>query len=296
MTSKALKGMKAKHNLIELNKNNKLKGKINIIKINNNIKIKKKVIIQPKPSPNNNNNKIIINNNEYKNLNDNEMNNLEYEMARKFDKRTFFQYYASLLKRKQLILFAISPINDYNLIVAKISLLLLSFSLYFTINGFFFSDKTMNKINKDNGAYDIIFQIPQMIYSTLITTLINMILRQLSLSEKQILSIKVEKNYLKAQKVSKAIAKCIKIKLIVFFFLSLLFMAFFWYFISCFCAVYTNTQIILISDTLISFSLSMLYPFGLNLIPGMFRIPALRSKKNDKSCLYKISVYISLIL
>ena len=52
---------------------------------------------------------------------------------------------------------------------------------------------------------------------------------------------------------------------------------------------------ILINDTLISFGLSMLYPFGLNLLPGFFRIPALRSKKKDKKCLYTLSTYIALI-
>ena len=56
-------------------------------------------------------------------------------------------------------------------------------------------------------------------------------------------------------------------------------MAFFWYFISAFCSVYKNTQIILIKDTLISFTISMIYPFGLNLLPGMFRIPSLRDEK-----------------
>ena len=72
-------------------------------------------------------------------------------------------------------------------------------------------------------------------------------------------------------------------------------MLFFWYFISCFCAVYKNTQIILFKDTLISFGLSMLYPFGLNLLPGMFRIPALRAEKKDKMCLYNFSQYVALI-
>ena len=72
-------------------------------------------------------------------------------------------------------------------------------------------------------------------------------------------------------------------------------MAFFWYFISCFCAVYKNTQTILIKDTLISFALSMSYPFGLNLLPGMFRIPALRATNKDKKCLYKVSGLIALI-
>ena len=70
-------------------------------------------------------------------------------------------------------------------------------------------------------------------------------------------------------------------------------MGFFWYYVACFCAVYKNTQKILIEDTLISFSISMLYPIGLNLIPGIFRIPALREPNKNKKCLYKLSVYVS---
>ena len=230
-----------------------------------------------------------------RNLNDEELNSLEYELAIIIDKRTYFQYYFSLLKKKQLILFAFLPSNDYNLVVIKIALLLLSFSLYFTVNGFFFSDKTMNKINEDKGAFDILFQIPQILYSSLISSVINIILKQLSLSERQILSIKQEKNFKVAQKKSNQIRKYIKIKLAIFFIFSLLLILFFWYFISSFCAVYKNTQMILIKDTLISFGLSMLYPFGLNLIPGMFRIPALRAVKKDKKTLYKFSRIVALI-
>ena len=119
-----------------------------------------------------------------KELNDEELNDLEYELAILIDKRTYFQYYNSLIKKKHLILFTFYPANDYNLIAVKISLLLLSFSLYFTINGFFFSDSTMNKINEDKGAYNIIYQLPQILYSTIISAIINVILKRLSLSEK----------------------------------------------------------------------------------------------------------------
>ena len=73
-------------------------------------------------------------------LNDLEMDMLDYKKALKIDKRTYFQYYFSLLKKKHLILFAFYPNNDYNLVPLKISLFLLAFSLYFTMNGFFFSD------------------------------------------------------------------------------------------------------------------------------------------------------------
>ncbi len=86
--------------------------------------------------------------------------------------------------------------------------------------------------------------------------------------------------------------KCLKIKFILFFILNFLFLIIFWYYISCFCAIYKNTQFYLIKDTLVSFGLSLLYPVGLCLIPGIFRIPSLRASKQDKECIYKLSIII----
>ena len=147
----------------------------------------------------------------------------------------------------------------------------------------------------NNGAYGLINRLPQMIYSTLVSTVINMILKKLSLSERNILEIKEEKEYLRALEKSKSTESILKLKFSLFFIISFLLMLFFWYFISCFCAVFINTQIILIKDTLISFGLSMIYPFGYNLLPGIFRIPALRKKDSNKECIYKFGQVLSLI-
>ena len=235
------------------------------------------------------------NNPNYKNLNDEELNSLEYDVAIIIDKRTYFQYYWSLLKKKQLFLFTFIPTNDYNLFSVKMALFIISFSLYFTINGFFFNDSTMHKVYIDNGAFNLIYQVPQILYSSIISAIINIILKQLSLSEKNILELKNEKDLKKAIKKSKKISICLKLKSFTFFIFSMILMLFFWYFISCFCAVYINTQKILLKDTLISFCLSMIYPFGLNLLPGIFRISALRAKERDQKCLYKASLLIALI-
>jgi nitrate reductase NapE component len=231
----------------------------------------------------------------FMNYNTQELNELTYELALIYDKRTYMQYYCSLLKKKQLILFAFIPAKDYNLLTLKISLFLLSFSLYFTMNGFFFTDGTMHRIYMDKGFYNIIYEIPKILYSTAISSIINTILKYLSLSERNILSIKQEKNFKKANKKSKEVKEFIMIKFCIFFIISTTFLIFFWYFISCFCGVYINTQILLIQDTIFSFMLSMIYPFGINLIPGIFRISALRAKKKDKKCLYKFSGIVSLI-
>ena len=160
---------------------------------------------------------------------------------------------------------------------------------------FFFNDETMHKVYEDKGTFDLLYQIPQILYSTIISTFINIILKHLSLSERNIIGIKEEKDIIKATEKSKKVHSCLKLKFSLFFILSIVFMLFFWYYISCFCAVYINTQIILIKDTLISFGLSMLYPFGLYLVPGFFRIPSLRAKNKNRELLYKISLILSLI-
>ena len=269
-----IKGIKNNKNIIKLNYINKINIYNKCETINNS-----------------NKNKIL----KIKVLNDLEMNSLDYQEALTLDKRTYFQYYCSLLKTKHLVIFTFFLYNDYNLVFIKISLFLLSFSLYFTVNGFFFTDETMHKINEDKGTFNIIFQIPQILYSTVISAVINLILKRLSLSDSHILSIKQEKNIKKAKILGDKILTCLKIKFIVFFIISFLFSFFFWYFISCFCAVYKNTQNILIKNTLLSFGLSMVYPFGLNLLPGIFRIPALRAPKKNKRCLYKFSLLVAMI-
>ena len=228
-------------------------------------------------------------------LNDEELNSLEYHQAILYDKRTYMQYYAALLKKKQLILFTFIPAKDYNLTFIKISLFFLSFSLYFAVNALFFTDETMHKITEDHGDFDLIYQLPQICYSSIISAIINMILKKLSLSELQILTIKKSKTLFIALKNSKAILNCLRIRFIIFFILSFLFSFAFWYFIAAFCAVYKNTQIILIENTFLSFGLSMIYPFALNLLPGMFRLPALRDPKKDRQCLYKLSGLVALI-
>ena len=87
--------------------------------------------------------------------------------------------------------------------------------------------------------------------------------------------------------------KCLITKFMMFYMIDFLFLFMFWYYLGCFCAVFKNTQIYLIKDSLFSFFLSFIYPVILNLLPGIFRIPALRIK--NKKCLYLTSKIIQLI-
>ena len=226
-------------------------------------------------------------------FNDYELDTLNYEQAIKYDKRNYIQYYISLLKRKQLLIFSFYTYNDYNSKIIKICLFFFSFSLYYTVNALFFNDSNIHRIYEDQGKFNFIYQISQIFYSSLICSAVNIIITSLSLSEKNIISLKNKDNN-NIEKIS-SFLKCLKIKFFLFFLLKFIFLILFWYYISCFCAVYKNSQIHLIKDTLISFGLSMLYPFALCILPGIFRIPALRANKSDKECLYKFSKILQLI-
>ena len=227
--------------------------------------------------------------------NDHELNNLSYKNALIIDTRTFLQYYLSLIRTKQLIVFTFYTKTDYNSRIIKIDLFLFFLLLYFTINAFFFNDTTMHQIYEDKGNFNIIYQIPQMLYSTLISTLIKFIIEKLSLTEKDIIEIKQEKNSDKSIKIMNKTLKIIKLKFIIFFVLNFLFLFLFWFYLSSFCAVYKYTQIHLFKDTIISFCGSLIYPFVVYIFPAILRIKALKNKKKKRECLFKVSKALQLL-
>ena len=228
----------------------------------------------------------------YLNYNDYELNSMSYEEALIKDKRSYFQYYFSLLKTKHLLIFTFYTSSDYNSKIIKIILFFFFFALYYTVNALFFTDSTMHQIYIEQGRFNFIYQIPQIIYSTIISEVIHIIVKYLSLSEKNIIEIKKEKKNIN-EKGEKILKKLI-IKFVLFFIISYLFLIFFWYYLSCFCTVYRNTQIHLIKDTLISFGSSLIYPLAINLLPGIFRIISLKSPKKDAKCFFFISTILQL--
>ena len=201
----------------------------------------------------------------------------------------------SLLKQKQLLLFRFFDNNDYNINLMKISLFLYVFSLYLMINTFFFNDDNIHKIYEDNGKYNFIFQIPQILYSTIISSIITTILKSLTLYQKSIIKIKEINNINLIIKTFLSSLKSFKYKIILFNIIGLIILLFNLYYISLFCAVYTNTQSHLLTNTYTSFGISLLYPFGLSRVHEFLRISVLESGKNNIKIVYIISRLISIL-
>ena len=214
-----------------------------------------------------------------------EINSLNYQEALKIDHRNFCQYYNYLLKYNHPISFSFASYNDYNIKVIKKFLFFFSFSLDFTINALFFTDETIHKIYQDRGKFNFLYQIPQTLYSTLITKLIDILIKNLALPQDTIVVLKQEKIKKNLEKKHKKLLRILNIKFFLFFVLSFIILIFFWYYISCFCGVYINSQTHLIKDSLISLVVSLLIPFGINIILGMFRMLAMGVKKPSRKCL-----------
>ena len=142
---------------------------------------------------------------------------MNYKMALEHDKRTYWQYYWSLLKKKHMIILTFVSNDDYNVFLLKFCLFILSLALFFAINTLFYNDDSMHSIFSEQGRYNLIYQIPKTLYSTLISSITTFILKKLSLSQSELIDIKKEPNQNKSKKMADKSKKCLKIKLYSFF-------------------------------------------------------------------------------
>ena len=275
--------------------NNNIDKKITIGNNDNELK-ESKSHIKEKAPPVMNVNQENISENKPDKENDYEMNNLTYFDVLKYDKRTCCDYYCSLIKNKQIFVFTFCSFNDYNSGIIKKFIFFLSFALHYTINALFFNDTNMHQIYEDEGKYNFSYQFPKILISAISSTIIlRIILQTLVLTDKSILQVKYQPTLELALDMKKRILKCTNIKYAIFFILNFISLVLFWFYLTCFNAKYENTQVYLIENTFISFGISLVYPFIINIIPACLRISSLEDKNKDKSCLYSASQIMQLI-
>ena len=280
-------------------KNIEFPPKKNIIVFNSNKKISignKKIINIYSKNIANSNSKIQLREsyNDFKNKNGEkldsyELNNLDFKKAIKLDKRKFWEIYWSILNREHLIISTFFNRNDYNIIYIKLSGFIFLICTDMASNVFFFADETMHKMFLDYGKYNFIQQIPQIIYSTLVSKIIQSFLSFFSLSDKHYYEIKMSQKILE-----KRVIKCIKLKFALFFIYTFIIFIFYWYTISSFCTVYTNTQVAFLKNSITSFFLGLLYSFILIFLSALLRFISLKFYKKGLSWIYAISNIILL--
>ena len=126
-------------------------------------------------------------------------------------------------------MFSFGFYNDYNSRIIRIFLFFFSFSSDLTINALFFNDDTMHKIYQDKGNYDLLYQIPQILYSTLISKFIDILIKNLALYQDDTIQLKQEKRNNNIKKKFKKVLKFIRIKItLLFFIIDFIILSCFW--------------------------------------------------------------------
>ena len=219
--------------------------------------------------------------------NDEELNSVNYKEALLNDKRSFIQYYWSLLKLKQLLLFTFYTHTDHTLRFIKIALFILFLSFYFAFTALFFNDSIMRAIYIYKGNTDAAVHVTNIVLSSLCCLIMNYIVRYITLSEKDISEIISEKNVEdRSKKISKTL-QCIQIKLIIFFSISILLIGLCWYYVSAFCAIFKNSQGHYFINVLVAFIVCNIWPCVTSLFAPILRIKSL--KDGNREGMYKAS-------
>ena len=206
------------------------------------------------------------------------------------DKRGFFKTYWSILKRDDLFLYTFISCNDYNLFYVKIEKFLFLFCTLMTINLFFFADKSIHKYYLNGVKYIFVDQIFQIAISIIITHIVEIPLCFLSMTDRYIYKIRAIPKEKISGKIIFRILKEIRVKLIIFYTITLIISLFYWYAVSAFCAVYPNTQKLYIVDCLLSLVFYIIDPFIIYALLTILRVISLKSINSKKlNWLYKFS-------
>ena len=218
-----------------------------------------------------------------------ELNNMSYDEASEHDRRTCLRTYLSVLLREHYVLFTFCSRNDYNLFYVKIERFFIIVCTEMTMNGMFFVHETMYK-KKTGQSLTLGQKIPQFVFTLIASHFIEVILCWLGMTDIYYYEIKalpkIQKN---DERIFKILDK-MKRRLTGFYIFTFFVFLFHWYFISAFCAVYQNTQVIFLRDSGISILTSLIDPFIIYGITCILRAISLCMCCRKKlCCLYKLS-------
>ena len=150
----------------------------------------------------------------------------------------------------------------------------------------------IHKIYEDGEKYDIVYFLPKISIAFVFSHILSILIKFIFLSERNILQVRLQPTYSKANDIVPTVKRNLTIKYIIFFILGIIILIFFWMLLSSFGTVYQNFQIIVFENALISCGISFIYPFFINIFPCIFRMCSLNSKSE---CLYTFSKILQIL-
>ena len=236
------------------------------------------------------------------------LNNYDYEEAIIYDKRSFFRIFFIYLISKDNLLNIIFFNPPFEIKPIRICIFIFSYACDFALNALFYLSDNISDRYHYTGANRLLFSLINNIIISLVSTIVSFILLYFfqsltqssnkieNLFRKQEIILKADKNY-KVKEHTKIlieneiqkIIKWLKLKIIIFIFLEIIFMLFFFYYVTAFCQVYKKTQISWLLDGISSYIISLLVSIVLSFICTIFYKISIRFKN---IIIYKITTLI----
>ena len=174
---------------------------------------------------------------------DSDLQDLNYEEAIIYDKRSYLKMYWGFLVDSQIILGTCCTDNYLDLFVIKLSFLVFTFQISFFLNALFYTDEYISDAYHNDGVLDFLSGLPKSIYSFFATLITTNLLRMLSSSKNELMRvIRTNRRYQNYKNIIDIKLTKLRKKLIIYFILVYLLDSFFLYFVTVFCAVYKYSQ------------------------------------------------------
>ena len=198
------------------------------------------------------------------------LHNYTFNEAIKYDRRNIFRLFYIYLLSKQILFRTFLQRSPLELFPLRFSLLIFMLSCDLALNAlFYFNDNISKKYQYAQSLFLFTFSnnITIIIYSTLLSYVLMTFLTKLTNSSNAIRNvfrkeeekIKRNKNYVVNEDTKRRIfydvediLKKFKIKIVILFNIEIILILFFWYFVTAFCHVYSNTQTSWLLDTFLS--------------------------------------------
>ena len=226
-----------------------------------------------------------------------DVNLMEYDLAIKLDKRTFFQFLWGRIKI-YIFLFDIFLVHEpLKPIAIKILIFLIHMDIYFLFNGIFLNEEYISELyhTKEDSFIKFIKRNNYNLFYTIMSIIIlKALINCLFVDEKKIKIIfKTEKNNkLNLKREIILILQNIKSRYTKLFIISYIISIFSWYYISCFNNTYPNTKIEWIKSSIFIILSIQIFLIFLSILETILRF---LSFKCNSEKLFKISLVFSSI-
>ena len=220
-----------------------------------------------------------------------DFDDMEFEDALKNDNRSFCEYYCYRFKENQIIIDTFCNPEILKPITIKIVILLLNITLYFFINGLFFSEDYVSDLfhlNKEDKFFSFFPRsITRFIYTTIVGVIIGIIVDFITIDEKKVkrLFLREKKNPLQVRYEISQITKDIKMNYLLLIIICFVIDLIFFYYANCFNNVYPNLRDEWIKSSIIIIIIMQILSILSGLFEALIRLIAFKCKSER---IYKI--------